>query len=363
MKTKYWLLGILFLMMGLIVAACGGATEPQVIEKEVVVTATPDPDAAEAAAPAEDTGPIKVDFRLNWTLYGEHAPFFVGVEKGFYEEEGLDVEILIGSGSATTVKLIGNGTNVIGYADAGTMMRGVNTGVPVQAVAVLLQKSPMSVIYKAENPIANAEELVGKSIAITAGDANSQIFPAVLAKNGIDDGDVKMVVVGNPGAKETTLLEDQVDAFLGYYIDQPARMQDRTGQEMAWTTYTDMGINTLSSAIIVNQRTLDEQSDMVEKFLRGTVRAVAYTQENPEEAAEIFAKHAPDFDKELALLEIEGSLDLLHSENTEGKPIGWMAVEDWQNTQDVLAEYAGLKPEDDVNVYFTNDYLPGEEQP
>ncbi len=170
--------------------------------------------------PAELT---PIDFRLNWTLYGEHAPFFVAVDKGFYADEGLDVTILEGSGSGTTVKLVGNDEHELGYADSGTMMRAVNAGVPVKAVAVFLQKSPMSVIFKAENPISSAEELVGKSIAITAGDANSQIFPAVLAKNGIGEDEVSMVVVASPGAKEVTLLEDQVDAFLGYFIDQPAR--------------------------------------------------------------------------------------------------------------------------------------------
>ncbi len=188
------------------------------------------------------------------------------------------------------------------------MMRAVNAGVPVKAVAVFLQKSPMSVIFKAENPIASAEELVGKSIAITAGDANSQIFPAVLAKNGIGEDEVSMVVVASPGAKEVTVLEDQVDAFLGYFIDQPARMEARTGQKMAWTTYADMGVNALSSAIITNEKTLENNPELVEKFVAATVRAVEYTMENPEEAAEIFAAHAEEFDKELALMEIEGSL-------------------------------------------------------
>lgn len=319
-------------------------------------------------APAADSGAeqvteavVKVDFRLNWTLYGEHAPFFVGVDKGFYDEEGLDVTILEGSGSGTTVKLLGSSDNVIGYADSGTMMRGVIQGVPVQAVAVFLQKSPMSVIFKAENPIESAEELVGKSIAITAGDANSQIFPAVLSKNGLTEDDVNMVVVASPAAKETTLLEDQVDAFLGYFIDQPARMEDRTGQDMAWTTYADMGINTLSSAIVVNNSYMEENPEVVEKFVRATIRAVEYTIANPEEAAEIFAANAEEFDKELALLEIEGSLSLLHSEATEGKTPGWMAVEDWQATQDILAEYAELEPVDDVNVFFTNEFIPASE--
>ena len=105
-----------------------GAT--QVVEK--IITATPAQEEPEETEEPADTGPVPLQFRLNWTLYGEHAPFFLGVDKGFYLEEGLDVEILEGSGSATVVKLIGNGTNVIGYADSATMMRGVTAGVPVK---------------------------------------------------------------------------------------------------------------------------------------------------------------------------------------------------------------------------------------
>jgi ABC-type nitrate/sulfonate/bicarbonate transport system substrate-binding protein len=87
-------------------------------------------------------------------------------------------------------------------------------------------------------------------------------------------------------------------------------------------------VSSLSSAIIASDRTIHE---------------------NPEEATEIFARYADEFNNELALL---------HSEITEGKAPGWMAVEDWQSTQDILVEYAGLKPEEDVNVYFTNEFIP-----
>ena len=75
-------------------------------------------------APAHAQTPEKFQFRLNWTLYGEHAPFFVARDKGFYKEEGLDVEILEGSGSTTVAQLVANMTNPIAYVDAATMMRG-----------------------------------------------------------------------------------------------------------------------------------------------------------------------------------------------------------------------------------------------
>jgi NitT/TauT family transport system substrate-binding protein len=320
--------------------------------------------AQQAAAPevteAADTGPVKVDFRLNWTLYGEHAPFFLGVDKGFYSDEGLDVTILEGSGSATVVKLIGNGTNVIGYADSATMMRSISAGVPVKAVAVTFQSSPMSFIQRADHDkiIDSIDKVPGSSIAITAGDASLAILDACLGKNNISKDEINLVQVANPAAKETSVLEGQTDTFLGYFVDQPLRMEKVTGVDMTWSKLVDVcGVNTLSSAIIVNNFYAEQNPDVVAKFVRASQRAWQYTLEHPEEAAEIFASHAEAFDVPLSLAEIEGSLTLLHSPATEGKPIGWSAPEDWTDTQNVLAEYAGFKPEEDINVFFNNDFI------
>lgn len=345
MKKQLPLLVAAVLILSVLLSACGGA------------------------APVEEEGPIPLEFRLNWTLYGEHAPFFVGVDKGFYLEEGLDVTILEGSGSGTVVKLLGNGTNTIGYADSATMMRGVIAGVPVTAVAVMFQSSPMSFIYRADAARPTTiEELPGTKVAITAGDASLSIFEACLGANGLSMDDVELIQVSNPQAKETAVLEGLADSFLGYFVDQPLRMEKVTGVDMGWSKLVDLcNVNTLSSAIIVNNFWAEQNPEIVQKFVRASQRAWAYTMENPEEAAEIFASHAEAFDAPLALAEIEGSLTLMHTPNTEGKPLGFSALEDWQSTQQVLQDYAGFKPEEDVTVYFNNDfiseppYLPAEE--
>ena len=81
----------------------------------------------------------KFAFRLNWTLYGEHAGFFVARDKGFYKEEGLDVEIQEGSGSGTVAGLIANSQSPVAYIDSATMIQRVVGGMPIKAVAVMLQ--------------------------------------------------------------------------------------------------------------------------------------------------------------------------------------------------------------------------------
>src|SRR5512137_1660330 len=83
--------------------------------------ATPAPTAVPTAAPKPTDVPKPLDkfqFRLNWTYYGEHAGFIAARDKGFYKEEGLDVEILEGSGSTTVAQLVANNTNPVAYVDA-----------------------------------------------------------------------------------------------------------------------------------------------------------------------------------------------------------------------------------------------------
>jgi NitT/TauT family transport system substrate-binding protein len=312
---------------------------------------------AEALAQTLD----KFQFRLNWTLYGEHAPFFVARDKGFYSEEGLDVEILEGSGSTTVAQLVSNMNNPVAYVDAATMMRGVGTGMPIKAVGVTLQQSPMSFIYRADAPRpTKIEEIKGSRIAITAGDASLAIFTAFMGKLGMKLDDVQLITVANPQSKEQAVLNKQADALLGYFMDQGPRMQLQTGVKMGWTRLYDMaGVSTLSSAIIANSDWLKEpkNQDQLRRFLRASQRGWQYAFDNRDEAAEIFMKHAPAFNKEISLLEINGTMTILHSAKTKDKPLAWSAVEDWKESQDLLENFAKLKAQPDVNVYFTNEYL------
>jgi NitT/TauT family transport system substrate-binding protein len=322
--------------------------------------------AAIAAIAALDTSARaqtldKFQFRLNWTLYGEHAPFFVALDKGFYKEEGLEVEILEGSGSTTVAQLVANMTNPVAYVDAATMMRGVGAGMPIKAVGVTLQQSPMAFIYRADAPRpTKIEEIKGSRIAITAGDASLAIFTAFMGKLGMKLDDVNLITVANPQSKEQAVLNKQADALLGYFMDQGPRMQLQTGVKMGWTRLYDMaGVSTLSSAIIANNDWLKDAKNQTQlrRFLRASQRGWQYTFDNRDEAAEIFMKRAPAFNKEISLLEINGTMTILHTEKTKGKPIGWSASEDWKESQDLLEKYAKLKSQPDVNVYFSNEFL------
>ena len=109
-----------------------------------------------------------VSFRLNYVANAEHAPYYVGVKKGFYKEAGFDVAIAPGTGSNDTVKLVGAGNDMFGVAVADAVLVGRGRGVPVVSTAVLLQQSPNVLASLTAKNITKPEDLLGKKVGMSS---------------------------------------------------------------------------------------------------------------------------------------------------------------------------------------------------
>jgi len=131
--------------------------------------------ATTLAAPAFAQTKDKVVLMLNWYVYSEHAPFFLGKEKGFYDAENIELEIQEGRGSGVTAQAVAAGSATFGYIDVPTMIKIAAKGAPIRAVGVALQVSPMSVMGFADKNIKTPHDIVGKTVAMTPGDSMSQI--------------------------------------------------------------------------------------------------------------------------------------------------------------------------------------------
>ena len=183
-----------------------------------------------------------------------------------------------------------------------------------------------------------------------------------MGKLGMKVEDVQLITVANPQSKEQAVLSKQADALLGYFMDQGPRMQLQTGVKMGWTRLYDMaGVTTLSSAIIANNDWLKDakNQDRLRRFLRASQRGWQYTFDNRDEAAEIFMKHAPAFNKEIALLEINGTMTIIRTEQTEGQADRLVGKPRTGRKAGSLEKFAKLKAQPDVNVYYTNEYPVG----
>ncbi|MBI2369133.1 MAG: ABC transporter substrate-binding protein [Deltaproteobacteria bacterium] len=304
-------------------------------------------------------GRPEVSLRLDWVTRGFHAPFALTAEKGYYAENGLVVSIQEGRGSATTLKLIANVSDPIGFADSAVVAKGIVQGVPVKVVAGIMQKSPISVLSLEETAIRTPKDLEGKLFAGTAGGSGELLLPAFLKANGLTPESVRMVTV-EPGLKPIYVLQKKVQATVTFITDVPIIESQDPRARIAALWYADYGLNLLANGVIVSQKVLQEQPDLVRKFLRATARGYAAAQANPDEAVAALKKRFPQspMSSEILRKQLVLSLGLLHTKRTEGRPWGWMAREDWEETQDLLHQYAGLERKVPVTTFYTNEYLP-----
>jgi NitT/TauT family transport system substrate-binding protein len=302
----------------------------------------------------------KVVLLLNWYNYGEHGPFYLGLARGYYREEGIDLEIQEGRGSGPTIQAVGAGSAQFGYADVGTAIRAVTRGAPVHFVGVLVQTSPMGLIGLAEKNIREPKDLVGKTVAMTPGGAVDTIFQAFAKATGLKEGDYK-VVSGDATTKRNAVIHGQADVTTGHINDQNIFIEDVTGKKVQVIRYADHGVNPLNNGIIVHKDMLSKQGDLIRRFMRASTRAVEGAVQNPEEATDALLKANPKAGKrELLFAGLKATIPLYHTKLTQGQRPFRVAPADMQATLDIMVEYGGVepaqkgKPED----YYTNELLP-----
>jgi len=302
----------------------------------------------------------KVVLMLNWYLYSEHAPFFLGKERGFYDQEGIDLDIQEGRGSGVTVQAVAANTATFGYVDVPTMIKAAAKGAPVKSVGVALQLSPMSVMGFAEKNIRTPKDIVGKTVAITPGDSMSQIWPLFLKKTGIKETDFK-TVAGDAQTKLNAVMNGQADLLLGYVMDQAIKLQDATKKPVYPIRFADYGVNMISSGIIVNSETLKSKPDMVKRFLRATTRALEESEKNPEAAVDAMLKaNSKAGVRETLIIGLKQTAALYHTKETVKERPLRVSMSDVRESLDLLAQYGGLDPatKGKAEDWVVLDYLP-----
>lgn len=301
----------------------------------------------------------KAVLMLNWYFYGEHAPFIVGLKKGYYKDEGIDLEIQEGRGSGVTIQAIGAGTAAFGLADVSVMIKAVGRGAPVKAIGVLQQRTPGAVVAPADR-IKDAADLPGKTIAITPGDAVMPFWPLYLDKIGVDGGAVS-TVAGDAQTKLNAVVNGQADGLLGSVTDQGARLPDIIGKPVNILRFTDAGVNLIGLGIVVNDDTMQSKGDLLKRFMRATVRATEDAEKDPQGAIDIMMEAYPKIglpDAQLRSLEYSQAL-YRADDDPARRPFDMNPAlvdesVDVMTQFGVLAEGEGGKADD----YYTAEFLP-----
>jgi NitT/TauT family transport system substrate-binding protein len=305
-------------------------------------------------APTAPPSAGAVTLRLDFSINGKHAPFLLGVEKGFYAEQGIDLSVEEGRGSLAAVQLIANKSNLFAFADSTSVITVAAAGGGVKTVGVIQQRSPVVAI--SFKPLKQPADLYGMNLGLNPVGVGS-LWEAFVAHNNLDLS--KLTVVTMDGAALLpALVTGRLDATIGLVNTEGAAAPVLAGKEVNLLYFADFGTNALSHGIVVHRDTIGKQPDLVRRFIVATIKAWNYSVQNKAEAIDALLKKFPDAKKDIVTRQFEYTIPLMHTENSRGQPTGFTTEQDITATLDILTRFGGLKTRPSPADIFTNEFLP-----
>jgi NitT/TauT family transport system substrate-binding protein len=302
--------------------------------------------------------PEKITFLLDFTPYGKHAPFFVALDKGFWKDAGFDVTIVRGEGSATTVSSYAAGTVDFAFSDTPTLILARAKGALIKVASIIHDKSLYAVGTLEENNIKAPQDLKGKRIGSSVGDASRVMFPAFAKLNGIDPNSVRWIDM-TPPARVASLVLGQVDAVVLFMTEQPTFSAKAKEARKHWRDfpYADYGLDLYSHGLLVRDDLIANQPDRVKRFVDSTMKAWAWSVENPQEALPIFLKHNSAVDPDQAREHFRIAIKHLMTDTAKREGIGYIDAEKMKRTVEFVSQYFDVKGISADDVY-TNRFTP-----
>lgn len=346
---------------GLVIAALAGVSACQTPTE--TPTAVEDTEATTDTAEATPESLTTVRFTLSWLLQGVDAPLTLAIERGYFAEEGLDVQIERGYGSADTSSKIAAGQYDMGFGDMYSMIEfnERNPDDKMIVVAVPYNKAPFAIVTTQDSGINSVQDLAGKTLGAPAGDAPRRLWPVLAEEAGIDPNSVEWVTM-EPKLRETFLLQGNVDAISGFiYSMMPSLLAGgKTMDDLNIFYYKDNGLDFYGNVVLLREDFLSANEETVRAFLRAYIRGIQDMLVDPEAGlASVVAAGDELMDPDAEKLRLQIALDeLLVNEEVESLGLGAVDPARLEATIAQTVKGFELTATPDIDTVFTADYLP-----
>lgn len=301
----------------------------------------------------------RVNFQLDWLPGGDKAPVYVGVQQGFFADEGLEVKISSSRGSTDALTKIATGQAEMGSADIGALMaaRAQDT-LPISAVYMIFNQAPHAFFTLESSDINTITDIAGKKVATSPFTSSNAFMPLVLRANNMPT-DAVTLTKSDPGALGPMLMTGNTDAIIAW-VTNIALFQAQAasaGNRIRVLPWSDAGLELYSSAIVASDTFLKDRPEVAKRFMKAYVKSLHFTRDNPEQAAADLHAMVPDIDPAVAAAQIRDTMTLVFNDLSEKDGLGVMTPERVAQTWTYVAEAneldaGSLDPESVVNRTF-----------
>ena len=229
----------------------------------------------------------ELDVVLDWYPNALHAFMYVAIEKGYYEEEGLKVNIQFPSNSNDAISLVAAGQADIGlYYQQDVIQARTKQNVPVKSIGAVVQ-GPLNIVLSLEEKnITTAEDLVGKTIGYAGTELSEALIRSIMNDVGADYSDVTMIDVGFD--LMSSMTTGNVDATIGCLVNHEVPQMEEEGFSVNWFDLDEYGVPTYYEGVfLANDDAIQNDSETLKAFLRASAKGFADMKANPEEALQI----------------------------------------------------------------------------
>jgi len=282
----------------------------------------------------------------------QFAPLYVAVEKGYFKEEGIEIEFDY-SFETDAMALVGANELQFAVVSGEQILLARAQELPVVYVAAWYQQYPVAVVSKSEQGIMEPADLKGKRIGLPGlFGANYIGLDALLFSAGLTDADVTLDSIGFNQVE--ALATDQEQAVSVYAANEPVQLRGQ-GYEINEILVSDY-VQLASNGLISNEMTIADDPELVKRMVAVLVRSLEYTIANPDEAYEISKAHVEGLanaDQAVQKEVLARSIELWKADR-----IGFSDVAAWENMQNTLLKMGLLTEPLDLSKAFTNEFVP-----
>jgi ABC-type nitrate/sulfonate/bicarbonate transport system substrate-binding protein len=290
------------------------------------------------------------DVYLSWVHQSEFAGSYVAKEKGFYKKEGLEVNIIPFDFESSPADLvIKEGVN-FGIMSADQFIISKGKGYPIKAIAAIYKNNPAVMYSLKEKNIIRPQDFIGKKIGLEKGSSSSYLYKAMMNNLKINRNDIEELEIGH-GIDE--ILTGIVDVSTGYVINEP-NLAEEYGKEVNVILMSDYGVRLYGDIIFTKEDLINNNPNLVKRFLRATLDGWQYAIENQEEASVVVMEYSKDSTQEHQYKMLKDSIPLI---NDGISFLGWMDKDQWQRSYDILRNQKVVQESIDVTNLYTVEFL------